>query len=245
MPQGWAKACGVNFGGQFAAPQNSTSIYYVSSGAVYFSTDGGITWQQLKTLPQNVQAHDLKFNSRGDFYLLTENDGIYYSTDAGTTWQAINTGIIDHRYPLTFVVEDTALFVSFYFDGLYRTTNNGDYWKKLLIGGKYYEEYSNVTRLPDGSLYLNDKWGTIFRSADNGDNWQQVIVSYQYLRSPVSDINSDADGNLVLASSYDGLLAVFIAPNPCRQCGFIFTPRKHTPPVRSLMCVLFRTSCTF
>ncbi len=230
-PTGWSRACGIRFAGD---PYSSTftacagKVYAVAGGKAFRSEDDGVNWTVLSSPAGDDEVKLLKCNSQGHVYIVTQNRGVFYSTDYGGSWTAINNGILDHRYPLDLVVEDNTLFVSFYFDGLYRSTNNGAFWKKLLIAGRYQEEYNHVTRMPTGDLYLFDKWGKLFKSTNNGDNWQLRDPGYNYVRSPVGDMATDQAGNLVIGSSYDGYLAVLSPATLTGNVTSFYTPETHS-----------------
>ncbi|UOQ52167.1 WD40/YVTN/BNR-like repeat-containing protein [Hymenobacter cellulosivorans] len=228
-PTGWSRACGATPGGISTSFCNcGPGLYALFNDQPYVSADQGVNWQPLTVPVANDRVRFLKCNSRGVLYALLENSGIYTSTDKGTTWKAINNGILDHRYPLTLLVEDNALFVSFSFDGLYRTTNNGGFWRKQLLDGKYYEEYSFLTRHPNGSLYVFDKWSALFKSTDNGDNWQKQTTSRQYISSPTYDMTVDNAGNLVVASGYDGYVSTLSPTTLTGNVTSFYTPQTHT-----------------
>jgi photosystem II stability/assembly factor-like uncharacterized protein len=229
QPSGWSRACGVgssfSFQPSFASHQNR--IYFVNGGVAYSSTDGGINWNAFPaSTPQDIRF--LKCNSQGYLYALTENKGVFYSRDQGVSWTEINTGILDHRYPLALVVEDDNLFVSFYFDGLYRSKNNGAFWKKLLIEGKYHEEYQYITRVPNGDLFLFDKWSTLFKSSNNGDKWQRQSLNYRYSSGTKGEMAIDHAGHLVIGDEYNGYLAVLSPATLTGEVVSFYTPETHS-----------------
>ncbi|GAA3930670.1 sialidase family protein [Hymenobacter algoricola] len=229
-PTGWSRACGPSPSRGPAAEfcNCAGGLYALFGGLPYTSTDEGVNWRPLTAPVPNEDVQFLKCNSAGTLYALLRNSGVYTSTNKGATWTAINNGILDHRYPIGLQVEDNAVFVSFYFDGLYRTTTNGGFWRKLLLDGKYYEQYSFLTRHPNGSLYVFDKWSALFKSTDNGDNWQKQTTSSQYIGSPAYDMAVDNAGNLVVASSYDGYVATLSPVTLTGSVTSFYTPQTHS-----------------
>ncbi|CAA9242676.1 MAG: GH74 [uncultured Cytophagales bacterium] len=229
-PTGWSRACGIGFvdpyGSAFTACAGK--VYAVAGGKAYRSEDDGVNWTELSPPAGNDPVKLLKCNGQGHVYVVTENQGVFYSKNQGGSWTEINNGILDHRYPLDLVVEDNTLFVSFNFDGLYRSTNNGAFWRKLLVGGRYGEEYAHVTRMPSGDLYLFDKWSKLFKSTNNGDNWLLQDLGHNYARSPAGDMAADQAGNLVIASSYDGYLAVLSPATLTGSVTSFYTPETHS-----------------
>jgi hypothetical protein len=209
-PTGWCKACGYgnlsSYSAKIVSPGNN--ILYLVNGGLFSSADGGYNWYKVPGIPYAEELVDLQFNSQKWAYLLTKNHGIYYSKDM-QQWTAINYGILDMRDPTTFYVEDTAMFVSFYFDGPYKTVNNGTFWKKMVTGG-FSDRYTIFLRHPDGRIMLFDKWDDLKVSSNNGDTWSLVNLSYTYRSSGVTDFKVDALGQLYIASG-DATISVIDA----------------------------------
>jgi len=230
-PSGWSRACGADAAAGTTAPSFchcAGTLYTLLDGAAYASTDEGVNWHALAAPVANDRISLLRCNGQGTLYAVLETSGVYTSPDQGARWTALNNGLLDHRYPTDLVVEDKAIFVSFMFDGLYRTTDNGGFWRKLLIDGKYYEEYSQLTRHPNGDLYLFNKWGVLFKSLDNGNNWRKQVTSYSYITTPIYDMAVDNGGNLVVASGYDGNVAVLTPPTLTGSVTNFYSPQTHT-----------------
>lgn len=207
-PTGWGRACGCEnfdvFRTKIISFDKST-LYLINRG-LYKSIDGGINWNKVKGIPNWEDIVDGQFNSSGWLYILTRNNGICFSKDLNQ-WEYINNGILDHRDPTTFLVEDSALFVSFYFDGPYKTTNNGKFWKKLLVGNGGGERYYFITRHPNGNLYLFDEWTNFWVSKDYGNLWQSIKLDYKYIPYEVYDLKIDKNG-LIYIGSGDATISI-------------------------------------
>jgi hypothetical protein len=199
-PAGWGRSCGCGnpdmYNAQIITFDKKT--LYLASRQLYSSTDGGINWSKVSGVPNTSDIVGAQFNSKGWMYVLTKNDGIFLTKDMNN-WQAINNGILDHRDPTGFMVTDDLLMVSFYFDGPYLSTDNGGFWRKLLVDS-FSQRYYFMKRHPNGSLYLFDDWGTLFTSKDVGKTWQKVPLGYQYFMSQPHGFEIGADGNLYIGS---------------------------------------------
>lgn len=198
-PTGWAKSCGCEnvdtYSSKITSYDNNT-LYLVNRG-LFYSTDQGLNWYKVDGVPEWGTIVDAQFNSYGWLYILTKDNGICYSKDL-KKWDYINNGILDPRYPEAFLVEDSTLFVSFLFDGLYKTSNNGEFWRKLLVGGG--GEYYQISRHPNGDLYVFDKWSDLYLSKNFGYTWGKVNVEYKYVNSPVYDLEIDKNGFIYIGA---------------------------------------------
>ncbi|MEO8415927.1 MAG: hypothetical protein ABI472_19865 [Ginsengibacter sp.] len=198
-PNGWCRSCGyttTDF--LFSKVIADNDVLYLVDAGLLSSTDGGLNWYKINGIPYSDEIMNAQFNSNHWAYVLTKEHGIYFSKDM-KQWEAINTGLLDMRDPTAFLVEDTALFVSFYFDGPYRTINNGNFWKKLIVGSGT-QRVNYIRRHPDGRLMLFDDWQDFKISADNGDTWQPAPLSSKYVNYEVYDFKIATDGKLYIGS---------------------------------------------
>lgn len=199
-PTGWARSCGCDnlntYSSNIITYDNNT-LFLVNQG-LYSSIDDGLNWYKVEGVPDWENIVDAQFNSFGWLYVLTRENGICYSKDL-KNWEFINNGILDYRDPTTFYVDDSTIFVSFYFDGPYKTSNNGEFWRKMLVdnlGDRYY----HINRHPNGDLYVFDKWDNFWHSTNNGDNWNKIDLDYEYTNYEVEDFIIDNDGTLYIGA---------------------------------------------
>jgi|GEM_PF-150388 len=177
------------------------------SGGMWRSTDGGATWR--KTTGSNdlqsvtAVAQDPRPGFRNIWYYTTgerignsasgggaffQGNGIYKSTDGGVSWTILpstssNTPqVFDNPFDLIFNIVVNPLNGDVYaatFFGIYRSTNGGNTFTEVLLGG--FDTYVDVAITSTGVLYAtldnrtpadNVKTG-IYRSAD-GVNWTEI-----------------------------------------------------------------------
>lgn len=204
IPKGWVKSCGMGYldPHQMVFREHNGILYVSSAMMIYTSKDGGKNWQELENMPplsMHSYVFDIQFNSKGWMYVASRNDGVFYTKDH-KNWQKINNGITDYRDPIAFLVEDDNLFISFYFGGLYRSMDNGQSWRQLLVDGKSYDRYVFINRHPNGDLYLFDKWDNLWHSTTNGTKWVDVNLSYKYTNYEVKDFVIDKDGTFYVGA---------------------------------------------
>ncbi|HEY6446500.1 MAG TPA: hypothetical protein VIY53_08575 [Acidobacteriaceae bacterium] len=187
-------------------------IYYVgaAAGGVFRTADGGATWQALfqhesvasigalavdPVNPNIVWAGTGEANVRND---VSYGDGIYKSTDAGKHWKRMGLEqsfqiaaiAIDPVHPDTVVV---AAMGNPYADsddrGVYRTTDGGQTWQKVLSLGPSVG-ISDLAMNPKNPQVLyaaayrfrRTPWSysdggpedAIYRSIDQGTTWQRL-----------------------------------------------------------------------
>jgi hypothetical protein len=182
-PDGWIRSCGCSEIDHFYSKiisHDENTLYLVNRG-LYSSADGGLNWVKVDGIPYWEDIVDAQFNSLGWLYVVTRSYGICYSKDM-KNWQFINNGIIDYRDPTAFLVEDSTLIVSFYFDGPYKTNNNGAFWRKMYVDHDA-QRFYNFARHPNGDIYFIDDWADLWISKNYGKSWNRVDIEYKYISS--------------------------------------------------------------
>jgi photosystem II stability/assembly factor-like uncharacterized protein len=176
---------------------------------IYKSSDGGKTWrnvglsdaQQIASVIIDPKDPNRVFVAAlGHPYGPNEERGVYRTVDGGKTWQRVlykdvNTGAIQ-------VALDPANPRIVYADlwagrqgpwengawqgpesGLFKSTDGGDTWKKLIAGLPTFEQGLgrigfDISRSNPNVLYAtvdaNPQLGGVYRSDDAGENWRKI-----------------------------------------------------------------------
>jgi photosystem II stability/assembly factor-like uncharacterized protein len=186
-------------------------IYYIggASGGVFKTTNGGYSWKAVFTkYPPSIGAIALapsnpnlvwvgtgEANIRND---ITDGKGVYYSPDAGATWKfmglkdagQISKIIINPTNPkVVFVAAIGHAWALNKERGLYKTTDGGKNWKKVLyvndttgVNDVVFEPGNpevmlaatwQVIRYP-WALVDGGKGSGIWESKDGGDTWVKL-----------------------------------------------------------------------
>ncbi|UCF71691.1 MAG: T9SS type A sorting domain-containing protein [candidate division WOR-3 bacterium] len=211
----WIPKGPTNIGGRITGialdPTNGNVIYAgAADGGVLKSTDGGVNWTMLTdhfiTLsvgdvtidpsnPNTVYVGLGEANLAGDNY---DGDGVYRTTDGGATWT--NIGLAQTRrigrvavHPsnsdIIFVAGAGAQFSADSARGVYRTTDGGVTWEKVLyvsdttsaidlrinpshpdtVYAAMWERLRSPTRRKAGGITSG-----IYRSTDMGTTWSEL-----------------------------------------------------------------------
>jgi photosystem II stability/assembly factor-like uncharacterized protein len=188
--------------------------YYMGTagGGVYKTTNAGVTWHNVSDgflRTGSVGAIAVAPSNPGVIYVgmgeatarantVHHGDGIYKSTDAGKTWrhvglaetQVISRIVVDPRDPdLVYVAAQGALYAPTQDRGIYRSSDGGTTWKKVLFAGEtagasdlalepanprvLYAAFWDHQRFPWDIRQYGPGSG-IHRSSDGGETWQKL-----------------------------------------------------------------------
>lgn len=236
-PAGWNRSCGIiypdyyntnfkTFGGQ---------VYAVSRGALYkMVRQDAAWWEKITSVPVNDVAY-FDFNSAGKMFIVSENQGVFTSTDL-KNWTSIGNGLLDPRDPIGLLVEDSVVYVSYYFDGLYRLRSGSTFWKKLLINGTYIDRYEFLARHPNGTLYTTDTWNTIWESKNSGDLWSNTGIEWKYKNYHVEDFKIHPSGQIYIGAN-DATLSIL---DPATYTGDMFSYYQFNSSMQTINNITFR-----
>lgn len=217
-------------------------LFYMGSvnGGVWRTTNGGQTWENLTDGKSDISSvgaiavapsdANVIYVGTGESYLredLTFGTGVYRSTDAGQTWQhlgltethQITDVVIDPRDPdRVFISAIGHAFGPNPERGVFRTTDGGKSWKKVLFiddstGANdiamdpsnpriLYVSMYKFQRTPWSMLAGGGRSG-IWKSVDGGDTWTELSSAPGVPRGPLGKIGLDvspADPQRIYAS---------------------------------------------
>ena len=211
----WVPKGPTNIGGRITGvalhPSNSSIIYAgAADGGVLKSTDGGVNWTMLTDHFSTLSVGDVAIdpnnpntiyvglgeaNLAGDNY---DGDGVYRTTDGGVTWTNIGLGqtrrigrvaVHPTDSDIIFVAGAGAQFSADSARGVYRTTDGGTTWNKVLyvsdstsaidlrihpthpdtVYAAMWERMRSPTRRKAGG-----QTSGIYRSTDMGMTWTEL-----------------------------------------------------------------------
>ena len=140
---------------------DGTCIYAHTGGAMFYSTDDGLTWEN-----QEISLETVDLLSRQEAYgvVITSGFGsmvdtfnLAYTNDAWQNWSAqlkfpFDPMIVDRSFHLQMISENTGYFA--YFNQLYKTTNGG--WVGINNDSQMYESKISITPNPASESFRID-----------------------------------------------------------------------------------------
>ncbi len=213
----WREIGPASFGGRIddieAVPGRTSTIFVgTAGGGVFRTTNNGTTWSpvfdrdghstsigDIAIAPSDPQIVWVGTGEANNRQSTTWGDGIYRSLDGGDSWTHMGLAATQHigrvaihpRDPkIVFVAALGHLFGPNDERGVYRTTDGGASWKRVLTGDSVTGAV-DVAIDPDGrtiyaAMYQRQRKGYgfigggpgsgIFRSRDGGDSWERLAT---------------------------------------------------------------------
>jgi photosystem II stability/assembly factor-like uncharacterized protein len=181
---------------------------------VYFTSDGGLNWEQRNNGLLNTQVQALAVapdNPIGYLYVYAgtapgANAGVYRSSDGGLNWVLINNGIAEPNIGIQALLSSPfdpfTLWVCVFdgatdaVNGIYRTTDAGDNWFPVTNGLGSIKNFLSLAVSPaaPNTIYLGSSFSVatstgptvIYKSTDGGVNW---VLSSNGLPTDSSAVN--------------------------------------------------------
>jgi photosystem II stability/assembly factor-like uncharacterized protein len=167
----------------FAPSFSGTGMVYTRRvDSKLFRADNGVNWMPLADLPIAGEAHALALSPNGGMLFVGTCSGVVTSTDQGVSWHVANAGIEsvsieDIQVSPQFNTDQTVWACSFS-DGIYRSTNAGASWTRVLsnTNGDF---FCGALAVPPnfsaaGTIFAGNLGGAggVYRSTNGGNQWQ-------------------------------------------------------------------------
>lgn len=142
---------------------------------IYYTFDGGDTWDSTAVVPMEEEQIAAIQYSRGRLYVGTEFDGIFSSSNGGQSWQAANTGLagLGAVNISSFALRGDSLYAGTYGAGVFvKKISTNSHWSAYNTGMPWgnIESLTNV----DGKLYAGAGGNaTVSTQAYPGHTWTE------------------------------------------------------------------------
>ena len=103
--------------------------YYDNGDGIFYSTDSGQSWKQFGLAGKIVLS--LAFDSEGNLYAGTKQNGLYKTTDMGQTWIQYNEGLYRKEVFRLKLNKEDDLFIGSENEGVFRSTNGGNIFEQI------------------------------------------------------------------------------------------------------------------
>lgn len=162
---------------------NAVLIYGVDngSGSTYYSTNNGSSW--ITSQYNYGSGSQQGFEVTG--YDIVELNGVLFhssykklfkSANQGATWTVVATSpTISPGTVTSLCAMNGGLLLSVYGSGVFKSTDNGNSWTKVL-GGAFGAVANNITRVyyENGVALAGGAAGQVHLSTDNGSTWTDI-----------------------------------------------------------------------
>ena len=161
----------------FAANSKGKIFVAGTIGHVYVSDNYGQSWEGFTSLMAPSFTRAMVINANDVIFAGT--GAIYRSVDDGLNWQYLSMG---EYLSITCMILNASghIFVGSLFNGIYRSTNNGDTWEainnNLPVGSPNYVQ-SMAYNKNTGDLYAAVDNQGIYKSTNNGESWSRSSLN--------------------------------------------------------------------
>ncbi|MGB9181314.1 MAG: YCF48-related protein [Pyrinomonadaceae bacterium] len=155
--------------GSLSKPQGRTKEMVVVDSLVFYTDDGGASWQRQPVPTKNELIH-LDFVSEKRGWIVGTAGTILHTEDGGDTWRAQQAGTGATLYHVDFQNEDLGWIVGER-GTILRTMDGGHTWTP--VRAPLRATLLSVQFVDDNQGWIVGRGGTILRSDDGGRTWIQ------------------------------------------------------------------------
>jgi photosystem II stability/assembly factor-like uncharacterized protein len=160
----------------------SSTIYVLGYGALFRSTNGGISWDERK-VPATVQIqNDVQVDATNANSIVVacsnfcffgcSGGGVFRSEDGGNSWKAMGLKDIN-VYEITLDPSTSQIVYALTENSLLRTANRGSSWSEITPPSGEKIRTLAVDQITRTTLYAFAEGG-VYRSPNSGQSWELI-----------------------------------------------------------------------
>jgi photosystem II stability/assembly factor-like uncharacterized protein len=143
-----------------------------ANGNVYFSENGGASWQTT-TVPSAGNAVNSVFATSTSLYIGSADHFVYYSTDNGTNWTQTSASPDASAVNSVFVLSANTLYIGTEGGHLYISTNNGTSWTPAPTQPSG-SAVNSIFIVSSTVWYAGSADGNVYYTANGGTSWTPI-----------------------------------------------------------------------
>jgi len=204
--QQWQQVSELPAGQTTALFATGDTLFAGGLNRVYYTFDGGDTWDSTAVIPMEEEQIAAIQYSRGRLYVGTEFDGVFVSSNGGQTWQTDNTGLngLGATNISSFAVRGDSLYAGTYGAGVFVKKISANSNWSAYNAGILWGNAESVTNI-DGKLYAGvGANATVYTHSYPGHTWTEVPFAV-FDGFPNSFLGVVKQGDVLLAAGNLGL----------------------------------------
>lgn len=193
--------------------QNPDHVYVSSNDSIYYSPDGGTSWQRISDAyhavsPEYSLGISIYVSPFDDNTIVAVKgqsiDAITISYDHGQNWQRISLPYRQHYNKVTFANSSTMYLGTEQYGALF-SSDSGKTWNALETNGLLNKNIIKILPNPkkENTLYAVTSGNGIFKSTDHGSNWLEYNKGLTNVEIN-KVIEKPGNPDMILAGSVDG-----------------------------------------
>jgi hypothetical protein len=198
---------------------------YPQDEAVYRSTDDGVNWMRLHSVPAGDNIFSIESKDSNNTIFIGTRNGIKKSTNAGANWSYINNGIPANSWVRDMAISTAGVIAAATTNGLFISTDDGGSWMSATgipagdtIVSVNFDSTGTGDCYEDNTLMVGSSWGNVYTSR-RLDNY--IIIEFNYLFADMPE---------VVKGGFDALTpdlwGVALFPRPTVGGGFFISDDK-------------------
>ena len=163
------------------------------SGGMWRSENSGTSWKPINehevSLMPSCITHN-PFNPNEIYYGTGESransaevdgNGVFYSSDGGKSFSQLSSTINKAGFNAIWDIshsrtDSNTIYVGTHANGLFRTTDHGQSWKPVFVGGN--KQVNNILCFPNGRVMMSMQSNQVYASDKNGDSGTYTAVKF-------------------------------------------------------------------